>query len=101
MKKYVILFIFILFLNCNNKMQIFSSRDYAPNEETAIQIAIAVWEPLYGKRIYEQTPFIAKLENGIWYVEGTFNGEKNKRGGVAYNEIDKKNGKIYKVTHGR
>jgi len=75
------------------------SLDYVPNEETAIKIAQSVLEPIYGHQIYEQAPFIAKLHNGIWKIEGTL--KEGKRGGVAYVEIDKKNGKIYKITHGR
>jgi hypothetical protein len=84
---------------------------FVPNDSTAIRIAEAVWLPIYGKKIYEETPFKAKLiDNKIWIVEGTLPGTKNQKkdgkvhisvGGVVHAEIQKSDGKILKVIHGQ
>jgi len=74
--------------------------DYVPDKETAIKIAEAIWYPIYGKKIYEEKPFVARLENpGVWIVEGTL--KEYEVGGVAYIEIQRKDCKILKVTHGK
>lgn len=74
--------------------------NYVPNEETAIKIAEAIWLPIYGEKIYNQKPYIVSLVNdSIWVVTGTL--AENKRGGVAYIEIQKKDCKILKVIHGK
>jgi hypothetical protein len=72
---------------------------YVPNEETAIRIALAVWEPIYGaSQIAEQKPYRARLERGVWIVEGTMHSEM---GGVAIAEIAKADGRVLRVSHGR
>ena len=72
---------------------------FVPNEETAIRIAVAVWEPIYGvAQIAAQKPYRARLEKGIWSVEGTLHSDL---GGVALAEISKKDGRILRVSHGR
>jgi hypothetical protein len=39
---------------------------FVPNEQTAIQIAVAVWTPIYGKEnIERQKPYKAWLKDGI------------------------------------
>ena len=63
--------------------------DYVPNAETAIKIAEAVWLPIYGKGICGDKPF----------VEGTL--AKDAKGGVPYIEIQKSDGRILVVTHGK
>jgi len=74
--------------------------NYVPNEETAIKIAEAIWLPIYGERIYNQKPYmVSLLKDSVWVVTGTL--AENKRGGVAYIEIQKKDCKILKVEHGR
>jgi len=73
--------------------------DYVPDKETAIKIAEAIWLPIYGNKINEEKPFVARLKNSnVWIVEGTL---KTEVGGVAYIEIQKKDCKILKVTHGK
>lgn len=75
-------------------------RDYVPNEETAIKVAEAIWLPIYGDDIYNDTPFKATLkDSSIWIVEGTLN--NYEYGGVPYIEIQKKDCKVLKVTHGK
>lgn len=72
---------------------------FVPTKETAIRIAVAVWEPIYGaSQIAEQRPFKARLENGVWIVEGTLHSEL---GGVAIAEIAKSDGRVLRVSHGK
>ncbi len=71
-----------------------------PNEETAIRIAEAVWLPIYGNDIYNSKPFHAKLiSDSIWVVEGTL--PEGHLGGVPYAAIQKKDGKVLKISHGQ
>lgn len=75
--------------------------DYVPNKGTAIKIAEAIWLPIYGKEIYDDTPFIATLkDSSVWLVKGTFNNDY-MFGGVPYIWIRKKDSKILKVIHGK
>jgi hypothetical protein len=81
------------------------SIDYVPDEETAKRIAEAIWLPIYGERILKQRPYEATLNGDIWVVEGLiphpYRNHSEFRGGTAYIEIQKKDCKILKVTHGR
>ncbi len=63
-----------------------------PNQETAIKIAEAVWLPIYGKGIYDEEPFEAKLtERGDWLVLGAVHGHG---GGELMMILQPKDGKI-------
>ena len=74
---------------------------YVPDAATAIKIAVAVWEPIYGvKQIAKQKPFIAVLANGVWKVNGSMP-KQLILGGVAEAEISKDDGKILRISHGR
>lgn len=85
----------------DNNNDIYPPNGLVPDEETAIKIAEAIWVPLYGESVYNQRPYEVKLENDIWIVEGTYGEslEKMVLGGVAYTEIQRKDGKIRKVWH--
>jgi hypothetical protein len=73
---------------------------YVPNAETAIRIAVAVWEPIYGKKqIAKQKPYVVALKDGVWFVEGSL--PKGWLGGVAVAEISKDSGEIIRVSHGQ
>ena len=73
---------------------------YVPDADTAIKIAIAVWEPIYGReQIAGQKPFTAVLRNGVWIVEGSL--PPGMSGGVARAEIAKDDGRVLRVTHGK
>lgn len=73
------------------------NKDFVPDEATAIKIAEAIWLPIYGDKIYNDKPFVAKLSNQkVWIVEGTLHEAK---GGVPHIEIQKKDCKIIKVYH--
>lgn len=74
---------------------------YVPNAETAIKIAVAVWEPIYGQeRIAAEKPYKATLVNGVWVIEGSLSNE-HALGGVAIAEISKDDGKVLRVSHGK
>ena len=74
---------------------------YVPDAATAIRIAVAVWEPIYGKeKIASQQPYIASLKGDVWTVVGTFHCKGHCVGGVASAEISKRNGTILRVIHG-
>ena len=73
---------------------------YVPDEETAITIAVAVWNPIYGKeKIRGEKPYKATLKNGVWTVRGSL--PKGWVGGVAEAEISKDDGRILRVIHGK
>ncbi|MCX6959247.1 MAG: YbbC/YhhH family protein [Verrucomicrobia bacterium] len=73
---------------------------YVPDAETAIRIAVAVWEPIYGKaQIEKEKPYHSSIKDGIWTVLGSL--PTAWRGGVAEAEISKKDGQILRISHGR
>jgi hypothetical protein len=73
---------------------------YVPDEKTAIRIAVAVWIPIYGeKEIEKEKPYQAKLDKGVWTVEGSL--PEDWLGGVAVAEIAKDDGCILRVSHGK
>jgi hypothetical protein len=72
---------------------------FVPDAKTAIKIAVAIWEPIYGEKpIADQKPYRAFLTNGVWIVEGTFHG--SGLGQVAAARIAKDDGKILMVSYG-
>lgn len=80
-------------------------RGLVPSAKVAVQIAVAVWSPIYGKQhIQDERPFRATLQNGVWTVTGSL--PKPRRGefvigGVAIAEISKRDGRILRVSHGK
>lgn len=73
---------------------------FVPTAETAIQIAVAVWTPIYGKeQIERQKPYKAVLKEGVWHVSGSL--PRLQPGGVAIAEIDKNDARIIRVSHGK
>jgi hypothetical protein len=73
---------------------------YVPDAETAIAVAVAVWNPIYGKdEITKEKPYKASLSNGIWTVEGSL--PKGMVGGVAEAEISKDDCRVLRVIHGK
>lgn len=85
--------------NNKMKMNINENIDFVPNEETAIKVAEAIWYPIYGESIYQKKPFKAELKNEVWIIKGSL--PSGMKGGVPYIEIQKKDCKILKVTHGK
>ena len=74
---------------------------FIPNEETAIKIAEVIWIPIYGEDVKTKKPFIAEYnaKENCWEVRGTL--PTNMRGGVPEIKIDKSDGKILYVNHGK
>jgi hypothetical protein len=74
---------------------------FVPDAKTAIKIAVAVWEPIYGEvAIAKEKPYRAKLlTNTVWKVEGSLPGGIDMMGGVATAFISKSDGKILNVYH--
>ena len=73
---------------------------YVPDAATAIKIAVAVWEPIYGrKEIQGQKPFRATLRKGVWTVTGSL--PPGYVGGVAEADISKRDGRVLRVIHGK
>ena len=79
---------------------------YVADAETAIKIAVAVWEPIYGREnIALQKPYKARLVGDVWIVEGSLPESPSGRvlvlGGVALAEISKDDGRVLRVSHGK
>ena len=73
---------------------------YVPDEATAIKIAVAVWERIYGAdKIAGEKPYHATLNSGVWTVTGSI--PLHVSGGVAIAEISKDDGRIMRVAHGK
>lgn len=98
--KYLLVFFFILcsLAIVNGQVSHPDEDGYVPDKETAIKIAEAIWLPVFGEKIYKNKPFIAELKKGVWIVQGTLHAQK---GGVPYIEIQKKDCKVLKITHGK
>ena len=79
---------------------------FVPDAKTAIKIAVAVWEPIYGEpQIAREKPYLARLDtNGFWIVEGSLPRSwlgSPVKGGVVIAEIAKDDGRILRVSHGK
>jgi hypothetical protein len=73
---------------------------YVADAATAIKIAVAVWEPIYGRnQIQSERPFHATLRGGVWTVQGSL--PPKTPGGVAEADISKKDGRVLRVIHGK
>lgn len=73
---------------------------FVPDETTAVRIAEAVLIPVYGEeKIKNERPFKAILRKDIWIVEDSL--PEGWLGGVAIVEISKKDGRIYRMSHGK
>jgi hypothetical protein len=73
---------------------------YVPDGETAIRIAVAVWEPIYRrKQIQDERPFRATLHDGVWTVTGSL--PRGAVGGTAEADTSKRDGSVLRVIHGK
>lgn len=76
---------------------------FVPDKNTAVRIAEAVLDPIYGEdQIKAEGPLEAQLNEAgdTWVVTGHLPKPAN-RGGAAYIEISKADGRILRVTHGK
>lgn len=84
----------------NNETHWKRSDGYVPNAATAIKIAEAVLPNIYGEQVNDKKPFRATLVDGsIWVINGTLS--SNLDGGVPHIEIQKSDGRIIKIIHGK
>ena len=103
--KVITVFLFAMVVSCTSRCRAQTAnpihRDYVPDSITAIKIAEAVWLPIYGQQIYQDTPFIARLDTfqSTWIIYGTV--PKNTFGGPPIAHIQKSDGKILKIYHPR
>jgi ketosteroid isomerase-like protein len=75
-------------------------KGFVPDSDTAIRLALAVWTPIYGeKQLTSEKPFRAQLRGDTWFVNGSL--PKGWDGGVVEAEIDKRDGKILRVSHAK
>lgn len=98
----VILLIAPILLKCNsNAAQTKWSieQGYVPDSTTAVKIAEIIFIRVYGEKVLHKKPFVANLKNGVWVVNGTL--EKGIDGGVPHIEIQKSDGKIVYLIHGK
>jgi hypothetical protein len=78
----------------------FATNDAVPDKASAVRVAEKVLIPIYGlKQIESERPFTAKLQGEVWVVDGYL--PPGWDGGVAEVKIDKRNGHILGVTHGK
>jgi hypothetical protein len=73
---------------------------FVPTADVAIAIAVAVLGPIYGKdSIEHETPFHARLVDGVWIVSGSL--RPGQVGGVAEARIAQLDGRVLGVVHGK
>ncbi|MBV8800189.1 MAG: YbbC/YhhH family protein [Alphaproteobacteria bacterium] len=73
---------------------------FVPDARTAIKIAEAVLMPIYGeKTILRERPFHASLDGNHWVITGSLH--PGETGGVAVVRLDRADGHIFNVQHGR
>jgi len=71
---------------------------FVPDKTTAVEMAKVIGTRIYGKQILNQAPFDAELDSGVWIVNGT---NLKSEGGVLHMEIQKSDGRIIKMIHGK
>lgn len=78
---------------------------FVPDSMTAVRIAEAVLAPIYPAKVLQpERPFRARLSGDTWTVEGTLpqaGRDTESIGGVAVVEINKNDGCILRVSHGK
>ncbi len=101
MTAFFLLLSVMLFADQERKPQEYvPTEGFVPTAQVAVQIAEAVLVPIYGKdTIARQKPFETVLEDETWTVTGTM--KPNRKGGVAFIQISKSDGRILKVSHGK
>lgn len=118
MNKLLIFFLLLLYYNKGSHatagiVHLFSMPTLVPDSTTAVKIAEVIWLPLFGEKIYNEQPFVAKLiGDSVWQVTGSSSIKSDSHvhggniitiysGGVAYIKIKKSNCEILDVGHGK
>ena len=93
---------FALLAGCgSDRFSVQPKNGMVPDSATAIAIAVAVWNPIYGKdHIAGESPYEAKLTSGVWTVNGSLP-KGMTDGGVAEIDIDQYSGRILRLSHGK
>jgi len=78
----------------NNKKLQFKMK----STKNIIKFAEVIWLPIYGKEIYNETPFKIEDAKKYWIVRGTL--KPNYIGGVVFIKFDKGVCKVYELFHG-
>jgi len=106
-KEIIVILLILIISSCSSDCKYTKQGGYlppngvVPDEETAIKIAEAIWLPIYGDKIKDEQPYVARLcgDKKTWFVHGSL--PKGMTGGTAEMEINKKDGKILTITHGK
>lgn len=91
-----------LFIRCQtsvNPKPWDDKQGYVPDSKTAMQIAQIIFVRVYGEKVLEKRPFKVVLKKGVWVVDGSL--AEGKLGGVPHIEIQKSDGKILYLIHGK
>lgn len=71
-----------------------------PDEQTAINIAEAILFPIYGeKTIRGEKPYVVKLADGKWTIDGSMPKDKNVVGGTFHIVISQKDARVLEIGH--
>lgn len=97
----------VILLTAANAQSYTPKDGFVPDSTTAVKVAEAVLIPVYGKETIEaERPFKAKLENGVWTVDGTLRCPDGKGGvttlcdgGTAQVKLSKADGRVIKMIH--
>lgn len=74
---------------------------YLNNEETAIRVAESILFNIYGKdRILEQKPYQVHQIDSVWVINGTLP-VTYTNGGTFFIVLNKKDGRVISVSHGK
>ncbi|OFZ18970.1 MAG: hypothetical protein A2X94_13560 [Bdellovibrionales bacterium GWB1_55_8] len=97
----VLVFIAIGTLSFGKEREV--ERDMVPDAQVASLIADAVLVPIYGKEVLEQKPYKIRLADGHWIIDGVLHAKPGEVvvGGTVHIEIQKKDGAIRNVIHGK
>ncbi len=101
------MFCFVILMAAAKAQSYVPKDGFVPDSATAVKIAEAVLIPVYGKeKIESEQPFKAKLENGIWTVNGTLYCPDGKGGvaqdcdgGTAEVKLSRADGRVLKMIH--
>ena len=78
----------------------FPPQGFISNEEVAVRVAEPVLFAIYGEdNIRDQKPYQVNLIDSLWVINGTL--PIYKDGGCFFIVINKKDGRILGVTHGK